>query len=518
MRSFSSFAFFLAMCLFFLLQGCEKSSNQQHSEKDNDSSTHLPFQLISADNKTATLVGLSGNYTVNLVNNRIQQKNSSLILSYQESLESSLEEKAQKIEQIYQKIRNNSACRRSDSSAIDVVLGEGCLNFQKIYYRANWLPTNLDGLATIADYTNYLRKEDVYSYYFQPRSYANNQATLSGQQATMGVHLKMKDTKARISTENPLTIARVLPYTRAWWDGLQKNDVILAVKGLRLDNLTYKDAIEKFPKKESEITELLILRDNRSRLIQTAAEFHIARKIGDTKQIAYLNLRQFTTTSGKEIEKDFNQLNADGSIQKLILDLRGNGGGSLSGALKLVDYLINRDTPKKKNLIITIKGKSSKVAYYLGDYAKNNIKEWGKSNFVLLIDKNSASATEITAATLQDYGLASLIGIKTHGKGVGQTVTSLLDGSGLYITSFEILSSKNQSWHTVGVSPDYSFTAEAPNFPDNDTMLAAAITYLQTGKLPQATTSTTSRVTSPSSDTFIPPSLYWKNFSHEPLY
>jgi len=86
-------------------------------------------------------------------------------------------------------------------------------------------------------------------------------------------------------------------------------------------------------------------------------------------------------------------------------------------------------------------------------------------------------------------GIATLMGGQSYGKGVGQNVVGLLDGSGVYITSFELLSPLGNSWHNLGVSPDYSLSTILPATPDDDTLLQAAIEFIETGSVSQATTS-----------------------------
>ena len=105
------------------------------------------------------------------------------------------------------------------------------------------------------------------------------------------------------------------------------------------------------------------------------------------------------------------------------------------------------------------------------------------------MDGSSASASEVTSAALKDLGIATLMGGKTYGKGVGQRVVGLLDGSGVYITSFELLSPLGNSWHNLGVSPDYSLSTILPATPEDDTLLQSAIEFVETGSVSQATTS-----------------------------
>ena len=100
---------------------------------------------------------------------------------------------------------------------------------------------------------------------------------------------------------------------------------------------------------------------------------------------------------------------------------------------------------------------------------------------MILIDSSSASASELTSAALKDLGIATLMGGQSYGKGVGQNVVGLLDGSGAYITSFELLSPLGNSWHNLGVSPDYPLSTALPATPTDDTLLQAAIDFIETG-------------------------------------
>jgi carboxyl-terminal processing protease len=197
----------------------------------------------------------------------------------------------------------------------------------------------------------------------------------------------------------------------------------------------------------------------------------------------------------------------------VILDLRQNGGGSLSGALYLTDFLAPSAT--NNQVLFSLQQQSQTTDYNFGSYGSDlNITDPDK--LVILVDGSSASASEITSAALKDLGIATLMGGTTYGKGVGQSVVGLLDGSGIYITSFELLSPLGNSWHNVGVIPDYSLNTTLPATPADDTMLQAAIDFLETGSVSQIATSRRS-TKSPISLSVTPYTHPWDGGSRQGL-
>ena len=119
------------------------------------------------------------------------------------------------------------------------------------------------------------------------------------------------------------------------------------------------------------------------------------------------------------------QAASSGTIDKLILDLRQNGGGSVSGALSLADYLINNDTGT--NPIFTSSGPAfDEEIAYLGEENTSNIGNFDETRFVLLVDRGSASASETVAAALKYYDTATLAGETTYGRALDRALSSWL--------------------------------------------------------------------------------------------
>ena len=162
-------------------------------------------------------------------------------------------------------------------------------------------------------------------------------------------------------------------------------------------------------------------------------------------------------------------------FRSLIFDLRGNPGGLLSSVLNIADYFI------KSNLLIF------RMDYLDGEVytEKSRTKAIFDGEMILLVDGNSASASEVMTGILQDYERATVMGTKTYGKGIVQSFFTLEDGGGLKVTIAHYYSPLGRDFHGVGITPDYEVTlpeevlnGETKLTFDNDTQLQAAITYL----------------------------------------
>ena len=417
------------------------------------------------------------------------QTEDGITLTYPSELSATVTSQASTVASIRDYVELMPECQKSSTpQSIDLILAQGCVNFQGIHYRPNFLPNNLDGLSQIADYVDVVRQNDRFSYYFEPVTFSENTQALSGGRSYIGFSYQVSDGNAVISDSNPFLLGSVFPFTRAWWDGLEVGDRLIAVDGVQISGLTVEEVRDLLPKTEAATTTLTLLSDGNQLQIQTASETHLSRSLGSTNQIAYLNLREYTTISADRVRDDYTSLVSAGSGGSggVILDLRQNGGGSLTGALNLTDFL--GPSSVNSQVMFSLQQQSQTTDYRFGVYG-SNLGITDSSKFVILMDGSSASASEVTSAALKDLGIATLMGGQSYGKGVGQNVVGLLDGSGVYITSFELLSPLGNSWHNLGVSPDYSLSTILPATPTDDTLLQAAIEFIETGSVSQATTS-----------------------------
>ena len=162
------------------------------------------------------------------------------------------------------------------------------------------------------------------------------------------------------------------------------------------------------------------------------------------ESIGYIKIPSFDTDVSKKFKDKYEELEK-ANVKSLIIDLRNNGGGIVDEATKIADYILE----KESTIISTVDNKQNKKI----TKAENEpiIKD---KRIVLLVNEHTASASEILACSLKDNNKATIIGTKTYGKGVIQTVFSLSDGSGLKITTAEYYTPNGETIHKVGITPN----------------------------------------------------------------
>ena len=159
--------------------------------------------------------------------------------------------------------------------------------------------------------------------------------------------------------------------------------------------------------------------------------------------IGYIKLTSFTEDSAKDFKEKYNEL-AKKNIKGLIIDLRNNGGGILEETVDIADLILD-----KGDVILIETDRDGKV-----DTNKSKNNPIIKVPVVLLVNGNSASASEVLTAALKENGKATVVGEKTFGKGVIQELIPIKDGSGVKITIEEYLTPKENKINNVGIIPD----------------------------------------------------------------
>ena len=371
----------------------------------------------------------------------------------------------------------------SDGKKIDLVLSQAVVYYYNYYLYPKNFPISLDNIYTPEEFVSFLDQKDPFTYYYSPEinSYYSNVDT--GDIGKIGFILEMVNSESPLNATNYLKINEISPFTRAWFDGFKVSDKIIAIDDQALLGMTYEEIKKIFPTKEGTRLTVTVERNEETIDIETACENNLAYLIEDRK-IAYFSIRTFTDKTEERFKEDLESLfqnyyyETGKNIEKIILDLRDNTGGIIDGAFKLADFLIDQDSPSKTNLITTSEDNSgNKAPSYLGEYSEYNLVGFNEENFVVLTNSYSASSSEITVAALKYYGEATIIGTKTYGKGVGQYVMTLLDGSGIAITAIKNIAPDSTSYHLTGIEPDY-FLNHEPASKEDDLVLQAAILFL----------------------------------------
>lgn len=187
-------------------------------------------------------------------------------------------------------------------------------------------------------------------------------------------------------------------------------------------------------------------------------------------QIGYISVTGFEDLTAGQFEAAILDL-TDQKMESVIIDLRGNPGGNLSTVVDMCDMILSGGT------IVSIEDRNGKGETYTAD-AECIL----QVPMVLLVNENSASASEIFAGAVKDHGVGTLVGTTTFGKGIVQNIYSLLDGTSFKVTSSEYFSPNGTSIHGVGVEPhviiEYEYDEENPDY---DNQLEKAIEILKNG-------------------------------------
>ena len=187
------------------------------------------------------------------------------------------------------------------------------------------------------------------------------------------------------------------------------------------------------------------------------------------KQVGYLHLSAFTTTLALQVEEEIEEFESK-NIKNLIIDVRGNSGGYLKSATDILELFL-----EKNDKMFTLEYKNNTVLY------KSEVGYNKKFNIVVLMDKSSASASEVMAAALSDNDKATLIGVTSYGKGKVQMTGELEDGSMYKYTSARWLRPNGECIDDVGIVPDIEVVLDEAYLEnpieENDNQLMSAINY-----------------------------------------
>lgn len=277
---------------------------------------------------------------------------------------------------------------------------------------------------------------DKYSRYMTEKEYAEYLEDNKGSYSGIGIVYEK-------APRNLYRIRSVMKKSPAEEVGLKKGDVITKVEGRNVDK--GKDVLKLIKGKAGTKVKLVIKRAGKLKSY-TIVRRDIKEKTVYSrivkKKFVQIRITSFGVNTATEFKKEYRKYK-DKGFKNIILDLRYNGGGFLDSALAIGNMFVEKGTA------IKVYNKSKEEDAY--EYGKG--KEDAK--VVILVNKYSASASEILAVSLQENGVAKLVGEKTYGKGVIQTTLPLKSGGALYLTTLEYVSPKGKKIHGVGITPDY---------------------------------------------------------------
>jgi carboxyl-terminal processing protease len=287
-----------------------------------------------------------------------------------------------------------------------------------------------------------LRGLDPHSSFLDPESYREMQVETSGSFGGLGIEITLKD--------DVLTVVAPIEGTPAYRAGLHTGDRIIKIDGLVTKDMSLPDAVKRMRGKPGTKVTISVVREGWTE----PKDFDITREQIRVQSVrthdlgngvAYIRLRQFQEQTPSDLDNALDKFAKNG-MKSLILDLRNNPGGLLTAAVEVSEKFV-----EDGKLVVYTEGRVRNQNMRFSAHAK---KSFSSMPMVILVNQGSASASEIVAGALQDWGRAMVVGTQTFGKGSVQTIIPLSDGSGLRLTTAKYFTPKGRSIHGKGITPD----------------------------------------------------------------
>lgn len=322
---------------------------------------------------------------------------------------------------------------------------------------------------------------DPFTRFLDPEEYKSMREENEGNFTGIGAQL---DT----NKDGEVYIKEPLPDTPAMRAGVKANDVIVSVDGKPIKGLDIEQVVKMIRGPAGTKVKLGLRRKGTPKIIykvitRQVVQFRMVKSqmLDEKNGIGYIRLYQFNEQCDTQFDQALTQLEKR-HLKGLILDLRGNPGGLLQAAVDIGSRFIDSGPV----VVIQERGGQKNPIYVKEE--KHNHKRYP---LVVLVDKHSASASEIVAGAIKDDAAGTLVGTKTFGKGRVQTIMPLQDGSAVAITTAKYLTPSGTDIHKKGIEPDIK--VEAPDTFEvgdlkTDVQLAKALQVLKVkmGILPES--------------------------------
>lgn len=297
--------------------------------------------------------------------------------------------------------------------------------------------------------------DDPYSVYYNPEEYADFMENTGGEYVGVGVQVSQDmDT-------NAITIVKVFdgPAKEA---GILVDDILTKVEGDDVTEETLEAAVDRIKGIEGTDVTITVYRPSDKQ----EHEFTMPRKKVENPtveakmledNIGYVSVSSFYEVTAVQYIQAVKDLEGQG-MEGLVVDLRSNGGGLLDIAVEMLDFML----PEGK--IVYTKDKDGNVT---SEYTSTDDEKFTMP-LVVLVNGYSASASEIFAGAIKDYGIGTLVGTTTFGKGIVQRIFPLEDGSAIKLTIAKYFTPKGNDIHKIGIEPDIEVEFDSEAYKDSD--------------------------------------------------
>ncbi len=311
---------------------------------------------------------------------------------------------------------------------------------------------------------------DDYAAYYTADEYKGITEKSSG--TYCGIGAEVERTK-----EGDISIVKPIKGSPAEEAGIKAGDIIYAVDGEIIAGTDLTTAVSKIKGKAGTKVVLKVVRRGENDYLDIEIERRLVEENTVLSRLlpgktGYIRVTGFEEVTNKQFKNAVDTLE-DSGMKSLIIDLRDNGGGLLSAAVGMLDRLL------PKGLLVYTKDKNGVADEYFAEDDK-----CVKLPMAVLVNGNSASASEVFSGALQDNGVAKLVGTKTFGKGIVQTIFGMEDGTALKMTTSRYYTPKGRNIHKTGLEPDIEVQLDETTLTGGngefaiDNQMQAAISYL----------------------------------------
>jgi carboxyl-terminal processing protease len=342
------------------------------------------------------------------------------------------------------------------------------------FNRLDWQKTRLELLkrnyrnrqeAYVAIRSTLKKLGDPYTRFMDPQQFQSLNNQTSGEMSGVGIKL---ETNPRTQQ---LVVAEAIDNSPAAKAGIKSGDIIVAIDGKSTKNMNLEGAISLIRGEIGKSITLKIARGGKSPfdIALTRAQIEVSSVFSEVKQegklkVGYIRLAEFSSHSSEQMQKAIKDLNRK-QVNAYVLDMRGNPGGLLQASVEIARMWLDNGT-----IVKTVDRKGGNEDFRAVQGALTQLP------MAVLVDGNSASASEILAGALKDNRRAQIVGAQTFGKALVQSVHSLSDGSGMAVTVAHYYTPNGTDIGHKGVTPDVKVDLnfnEQKNLADSPALLGS---------------------------------------------
>jgi len=342
------------------------------------------------------------------------------------------------------------------------------------FNRLDWQKTRMELLkrkyssrqeAYVAIRATLKKLGDPYTRFMDPRQFQSLNNQTSGEMSGVGIRLEASPTTQQ------LVVAEAIENSPASKAGIKTGDIIVAIDGKSTKNMNLESAISLIRGEIGKSIVLKVARGGNSPfdIPLTRAQIEISSVFSEVKQegrlkVGYIRLSEFSSHSSEQMQKAIKDLNRK-QVGAYVLDMRGNPGGLLQASVEIARMWLDNGT-----IVKTVDRKGGNEDFRAVQGALTQLP------MAVLVDGNSASASEILAGALKDNRRAQIVGAQTFGKALVQSVHSLSDGSGMAVTVAHYYTPNGTDIGHKGVTPDVKVdlnSLEQRNLADSPALMGS---------------------------------------------